>query len=64
MLKKHNRIGKILANIGIYLFAIGFALNPTLGVPDIPEPYSSFSVPLIVIGIVLSVTSNFSRKKD
>ncbi|WP_249872867.1 hypothetical protein [Oceanobacillus saliphilus] len=61
-MKKHNRTGKYLYYTGILLFAIGFALNQTIGITDAPAPYSSFSVPLIVIGIVLLVTSKFFKK--
>ena len=61
-MKKHNSIGKFLYYVGIFLFAIGFTLNQTIGIIDAPGPYSSFSVPLIIIGIVLLVTSNFFKK--
>ncbi|MFD1849319.1 hypothetical protein D8M05_15925 [Oceanobacillus bengalensis] len=60
-MKKHNRTGKLLYFIGILLFAIGFTLNQTIGIIEAPEPYTSFSIPLIVIGIILLVASNFFK---
>ncbi|MFJ7729650.1 hypothetical protein ACIQXV_26560 [Neobacillus sp. NPDC097160] len=64
-LKRFNRTGKILAFIGIWVAAIGIAFNKTRGVPktNIPELLASFSVPLIVTGILLLIVSNFFRGK-
>ncbi|OAB27731.1 hypothetical protein PMSM_24675 [Paenibacillus macquariensis subsp. macquariensis] len=48
---------------GIFIFAFGFAFNRELGIIDIQEPYSSLSVPLITLGIILLICSNFFEKK-
>ncbi|SES07304.1 hypothetical protein SAMN05518872_10421 [Psychrobacillus sp. OK032] len=42
--------------------SVGFSFNQTIGIADTPEPYSTFSIPLIVIGIILGVVSNFYKK--
>jgi hypothetical protein len=61
-LKRHNKIGKFLFYIGILLSVVGFSFNQTIGITDTPEPYATLSVPLIVIGIILLVVSNFYKK--
>ena len=42
--------------------AAGFAFNQTFWIVDTPEPYAIFSIPLIVIGIILGGVSNFYKK--
>ncbi|MBP3951724.1 hypothetical protein [Bacillus suaedae] len=58
-MRKHNKTGKILYFIGIWINAIGLAL---LWVEGIPEPYPSFSIPLIVLGVILLISTNFFKK--
>ncbi|WP_218144064.1 hypothetical protein [Lentibacillus persicus] len=61
--KKFNITGKIIAFIGMWAFAFGIALNKTISsITGIPEPYVSFSIPLIVIGILLLITSNLFKR--
>ncbi|WP_132010076.1 hypothetical protein [Mesobacillus foraminis] len=59
---KRTKIGKILYYTGILLFAAGFAFNQRIGIADTPEPYGALSLPLIVAGIVLVITSNFYKQ--
>ncbi len=61
-MKRYNKFGKILFYIGILLSAVGFSFNQRIGIADTPEPYATFSIPLIVIGIILLVISNFYKK--
>ncbi|NEU32150.1 hypothetical protein GN156_15460 [bacterium LRH843] len=61
--KRFNRTGKVLAFLGICFFASGIAFNETLGVSSTSDSLASLSIPLIVIGILLSITSNFFRRK-
>ncbi|MEK4486077.1 hypothetical protein MHH81_10875 [Psychrobacillus sp. FSL H8-0484] len=61
-MKRHTKTGKILFYLGVWLMAAGFAFNQTFGIADTPEPYATFSIPLIVIGIILGVVSNFYKK--
>lgn len=62
-LKRFNRKGKMIAFIGIWIAAIGFAFNKTIGVSGTPDSLGSLSIPLIVIGILLLIASNFFRIK-
>lgn len=57
-MKKHNKKGRILFFTGIWVNAIGMALALVEG---IPEPLPTFSVPLIILGVILLVSSNFYR---
>lgn len=54
-IKRFNRKGKIIAFIGIWVAAIGFAFNKTIGVSDTPDSLASLSIPLIGIGILLLI---------
>lgn len=63
-LKRFNRTGKVIAFIGMWVFAFGAAFNQTISdITGTPELLSSFSIPLIVIGIALMIGSNFFRKR-
>lgn len=62
-LKEFNRKGKTIAFIAIWVAAIGFAFNKTIGISDTPDSLASLSIPLIVIGILLLIASNFFRRK-
>jgi glycopeptide antibiotics resistance protein len=64
LLKRYNKIGKILFYLGTLLMAVGFSFNQTIGIADTPEPYATFSIPLIIIGIILGVASNFYKKSN
>ncbi|GAA0611157.1 hypothetical protein GCM10009001_30510 [Virgibacillus siamensis] len=62
LLSKFNRKGKICAFIGIWTAAFGIAFNRSIGISDIPDLLASFSIPLIVIGILLLILSNFFKR--
>lgn len=63
-LKGFNRTGKVIAFTGMWIFAFGAAFNETISdVTGTPELLTSFSIPLIVIGIALLIGSNFFKKK-
>lgn len=61
-MRKYTRTGKIILNVGTWLSGLGIALNATLGITDTPEP--SFSIPLIVIGIILIIMSNLLKVRE
>ncbi|RDW15123.1 hypothetical protein [Oceanobacillus chungangensis] len=65
MMKKHTKFGKIIGWLGFLFFMLGFAFNERIGVmvEDIPEVYYPFSLPSIIIGIILLVISNFFKKR-
>lgn len=58
-MKKHNKTGRLLYYIGIFLNALGIAFWLT---EDISESLSVIAMPLIIIGVILLISSNFFRK--
>ncbi|WP_077324742.1 hypothetical protein [Virgibacillus siamensis] len=63
-LKRFNRTGKVIAFIGLWVFAFGIAFNETTsGISGTPESSAASSIPLIVIGIIMLITSNFFKRK-
>lgn len=62
--KRFNRTGKVLAFIGIWVFAFGIAFNTTLGISNTSDSMASLSIPLIVIGIIMLITLNFFKRKS
>lgn len=64
-LKKHTKFGKVFFWFGLLFFMSGVAFNQRLGViTEGPEILSTFSIPLIILGIILIVISNFFRNKN
>ncbi|WP_084138645.1 hypothetical protein [Halalkalibacter okhensis] len=59
-MKKHTKKGRNLVYIGIWINAVGMALALVEG---IPEPYPAFSIPLIIVGVLLFIVANFYREK-
>ncbi|GAA0493871.1 hypothetical protein GCM10008986_20450 [Salinibacillus aidingensis] len=57
-MKKHNKMGRVLFFIGTFLSAFGIAFEI---IKDAPEPFSAFSMPLIIIGVILLIASNFYK---
>lgn len=64
--KKHTTLGKIISWLGFLLSIIGLMFNEGIGIlaEDIPETFYPFSLPLIIIGIILLLVSNFFKKKN
>ncbi|WML44280.1 hypothetical protein [Neobacillus sp. PS3-40] len=56
---KFTKLGKVMAFIGIWIFASGAAFK-TLAVS---EPYSTLSIPLMIVGILLLIASNFFKDR-
>ncbi|MEB6551515.1 hypothetical protein MXL46_21260 [Heyndrickxia sporothermodurans] len=63
-MRKHNKTSKLIFTLGIFIFAFGVAFNQRLGITDSPEPYASLSIPLIVLGLIVIVVSNFFGRKQ
>ncbi len=64
LLNRFNRTGKVIAFIGLLVFAFGIAFNETIsGISGTPESLAASSIPLIVIGIIMMITSNFFKRK-
>ncbi|KLV14752.1 hypothetical protein ABW02_25885 [Niallia circulans] len=66
MTKKYTILGKVIAWLGFLFFMLGFMFNESIGVlrEDIPEDFYPFSLPSIIIGIILLLISNFFKKKN
>ncbi|MYL56245.1 hypothetical protein GLW20_01840 [Virgibacillus halodenitrificans] len=58
-MKKHNKTGRLLYYFGVFVGAIGIALEL---VEDTPETLSILAMPLIIIGVILLIASNFFKK--
>ncbi|WP_121615447.1 hypothetical protein [Virgibacillus halodenitrificans] len=58
-MKKHNKIGRLLYYFGIFVCAVGIALEL---VEDTPETLSILAMPLMIIGVILLIASNFFKK--
>ncbi|ASN05263.1 hypothetical protein [Virgibacillus necropolis] len=59
-MRKHTKTSKVTYYIGIFLFAAGFAFGTT----DVSVSYASLSIPLIVIGIIILISTNFFKSKE
>jgi hypothetical protein len=57
-MKKLTKSGKIVFFMGMWIFAFGFAFKLIVA----PEPYLSFSMPLLIIGILLIIASIFFKE--
>ncbi|MDC3414750.1 hypothetical protein [Terrihalobacillus insolitus] len=58
-MKKFNKKGRILFFSGIWVIAFGLALGL---IEDVPVPFSTLSIPLITIGVILLIASNFYKR--
>ncbi|MEH7239482.1 hypothetical protein [Bacillus sp. JJ1562] len=65
-MKKHTKFGKVIGWLGFLFFISGFFFFSESGVSagDIPEVFYSFSLPSIIIGIILIAMSNFFKNKN
>ena len=64
-MKKHTKFGKVIFWLGFLFAILGLAFNEKLGaITDGPEFFSTFSIPSIIIGIILIVISNFLKSKN
>lgn len=59
-MKKHNGRGRFLYVVGIFISAFGIAFEL---LEDTPESLSIIAMPLIIIGVILLIASNFFREK-
>jgi hypothetical protein len=63
VIRKHNTMGKVLYWIGFLLFIMGFLFDDRISlIQDAPEQLSNYSLPAIILGIVIIISSNFFRK--
>ncbi len=63
-MKKHTKLGKVIYWLGFLLFILGIGFHEKVGIiTDSPVVFSTFSLPAIIIGIILLFISNFSKKR-
>ena len=61
--KRKTTIGKWLVYVGLWIFAAGFAFSDFIDIEGTPNLLESASLPMIVIGLLMVITSNFFNKK-
>ncbi|MBA2174847.1 hypothetical protein H0266_08075 [Halobacillus locisalis] len=61
--KRKTTTGKWLAYLGLWIFAAGFAFSEIIGIEGTPDLLASASIPLIVIGILMLIISNFFKEE-
>ncbi|WP_077622639.1 hypothetical protein [Sediminibacillus massiliensis] len=64
-MKKHNVFGKIIFWLGFFLFILGVSVNGTVGiVKDAPDIVSYYSLPALIVGVLLLLISNGFKKEE
>lgn len=64
-MKIHTPLGKVIYWLGFLLFILGIGFNENFGIiSDSPGILTSFSIPAIIIGIILLLISNFFKKRN
>lgn len=61
-MSKRNRTGKMVLSIGFISFICGLMFNKRFGLEDTPEFLETLSLPLIVVGVIMLILSNFLKK--
>ncbi|MCA1020804.1 hypothetical protein GLW04_10705 [Halobacillus litoralis] len=61
--KSKTTPGKWLVYLGLWIFAAGFAFSEIVGLDDTPYLLEAASIPLMVIGLLMLLSSNFFTKK-
>lgn len=64
MLSRKSKTRKVILTIGFILFVLGIIFNKTLGLTDTPEFFESTSLPMIIIGVIMLVASNFLKNSE
>lgn len=64
MLSTKSKTGKIILTVGFVLFISGIIFNKSLGLADSPEYLKAISLPLIIFGVIMLITSNFFKKSE
>ncbi|WP_456276366.1 hypothetical protein [Bacillus sp. AK128] len=64
-MKNHTKIGKVIYWLGFLVFMFGIMFNEHIGIlGEESSEFSSYSIPAIIIGIVLIVITNFFKKSS
>ncbi|MCA1010640.1 hypothetical protein [Halobacillus halophilus] len=61
--KRKTPAGKWFVSLGLWIFAAGFAFSDVIGMEGTPRLLELASVPLIIIGLLMVILSNFFNKK-
>ena len=63
-IKKYTKVGNIIFYIGLLVFIFGLSMNEDIGWKKYyPEDYTTYSMPIMILGVVIIVGTNFFRKK-
>lgn len=63
-IKKYTKAGNIIFYIGLLVFIFGLSMNEDIGWKKYyPEDYTNYSMPIMILGVVIIVGTNFFRKK-
>lgn len=63
-IKKYTRAGNIIFYIGLIVFVFGLSMNEDIGWKKYyPEDFTSYSMPIMLLGVVIILMTNFFRKK-
>ncbi|KGX92507.1 hypothetical protein N781_16840 [Pontibacillus halophilus JSM 076056 = DSM 19796] len=63
LLKRKTGAGKWMFFLGIWVFAIGFALSDYIGINGASNVSDATSLSLILIGLILIILSNFTNRQ-
>ncbi|MCD5324181.1 MULTISPECIES: hypothetical protein [Pontibacillus] len=59
--KGKSTAGKVLAYVGLWVFAAGFVFSEFVGLEGTPALLQTLSIPVLILGMVMVVSSNFFR---
>lgn len=63
-MKQYKVMGNIIFYIGLLVFIFGLSMNENIGWKKFyPEHYTSYSTPIMFLGVIIIITTNFFRKK-
>ncbi|WP_027953695.1 hypothetical protein [Halobacillus kuroshimensis] len=63
LLNRKSTTGKWLAYPGIWIFAAGFSFSEIIGMEGMPNLLGSASIPMIGIGLLMLIISNFFKEE-
>ncbi|ELK44341.1 UNVERIFIED_CONTAM: hypothetical protein N8J90_00890 [Halobacillus marinus] len=60
---RKTKKGKWLAYLGTWIFAVGLAFSEIFDLDGMPKLLEAASIPMLVTGLLMIITSNFFNKK-
>ncbi|WP_404451526.1 hypothetical protein LG329_14480 [Virgibacillus necropolis] len=63
-IKKYTKAGNVIFYFGLLVFIFGLSMNENIGWKKYwPEHFTSYSLPIMISGVVIIILTNFFRKK-